>query len=193
MSIPVIAGLSIGILLIVIFALVSFNSSSKSTFSELSSDDAIRIVENDLKRVTEEIGSKYGVDYVIITGIAVDVPKFANYTPSYVPFEEFKEKHMKLPLVYVSSNDTVIHILENGSSQHIGQCHTGLLTYCGYRPPFELGYKGRLIYGVEMLVSSDDNMKTPLFYVIDAKNGQIVDSTYVRYEKEQQGLKLLPK
>ena len=184
----VIAGLVVGIIMIIVFA-TAFNSQSSTTSStpRISSQEAIDIVENDLKRVTNEVGSKYGVEYIRITGIAVDVPKFANYTPSYVPIEEFKEKDMKLPLVRVGSNDniTVTRIFENGSSEYIGECHTSLLTYCGYRPPFELGYEGRLVYGIEMLVMSNDNPKTSLFYVVDATNGQIVDSTYVRMQNSQ--------
>jgi hypothetical protein len=158
-------------------------SSLFPTSAKLSQDDALDIVENDIQRWNSETGTKYGVDYRI-TDIAVNVPKFANYTPSYVSFEEFKERDMKLPVVYVSSNGTVIHVLENGTSEYVGECHTGLLTYCGYRPPFELGYEERLVYGVEILALSRDNPKVPLFFLVDAMNGQIVDSTFVRGEHD---------
>lgn len=192
-TLPVIAGIALGVVMIIAFAIV-FNSpsgSNSSTLPRISSRDTIHIVENELQRFTNEVGMKYGVDYRI-TDIAIDVPKFANYTLTYVSFKEFEEKNMKLPLVYVNSNGTVFHILENGSSEYVGECHTGLFTYCGSRPPFELGYEGRLVYGMEVLALSKDNLKESLFYIVDAMNGEIVDSTHVRYEKVQQGLKLPP-
>jgi hypothetical protein len=121
-ALAVITGLAAGIIMIIVFA-VAFNSQSLTTpsTSRISSQEAIHIVENDLQRFNNEVGSKYGVDYRI-SDIAIGVPKFANYTPSYVPFEEFKEKDMKLPLVHVGSNDniTVTRISENGSSEYIG-------------------------------------------------------------------------
>jgi hypothetical protein len=183
-TVVVIAALSIGILLMVIFALMPFILLGNSAISGLSSDDAVRIVENDLQR-----RNSYR-----ITDIAVDVPKFANYTLTYVSFNEFREHNMTLPLIRVGSNDnlTVTRIFENGSSEYVGECGTGFLTYCGYRPPFELDYEGKLVYEIEILASSNDNPKETLFYVVDAMDGEIVDSTLLRNDKVQQGLKILP-
>lgn len=188
---PVIAGLIVGIGLIIILAVfVNLSTSSISPVTpKISSDDAIHIVGNDILKWNRE----HGINFTV-TDIAIDVPRFSNYSPTYVSYQEFKKQDMKLPLVFVSPNDTIIQILENHTSKIVGQCHAGLrfLTYCGYLAPFELGYKGRLVYGVEMLGLSNDNQKEKRFYVVDAMNGQIVDSTYVRYVKEQQGVRLLP-
>ena len=118
-SLPVFAGLAVGIGMIFILAIVfnSLNNSTSPTSPRISSDDSIRIVGNDILRWNREVGINYTV-----TDIAISVPKFSNYVPTYVPFKEFKEKDMRLPLVYVGSNSnvTVTRIFENGKV-HVAQ------------------------------------------------------------------------
>ncbi len=142
---------------------------------KLSQEDAIRIVESDFK-------SKQS-DYDRINGIIV------NNTSGYVRIEEFRERNLTLPLVYVHPNGTLLRITNDGYG-NLGQCDMGLSAYCAYLPPFNFDYKGRLVYGVEVLLWNIDNPPEaesgrgfPFLYIIDANNGEIVDSTFLRDEK----------
>jgi hypothetical protein len=176
-----VSGIGIGTAASMILYFYAIQSSPDSPATpRISSSDAIHIAENDIDRWNSVDGKKYGVNYRI-TDIAVNPPRVLNETLDYIPIEEFRQEGGKLPLVYVSSNNrTVLRIYENGTSENIGQCNTALSTYCGYLPPFKLDYQGRLVYGVHIQGLSKDDLKEPLFFLVDAKNGQIVDSTFAR-------------
>lgn len=142
--------------------------------AKLNQDEAIRIVENDFRNRQS--------DYDRITGIMV------NNTSGYVRIEEFHQKNLKLPLVYVHPNSTLIHITDDGY-KNMGRCNTGLSAYCAYLEPYNFDYEGRLVYGVEVLLGNQDNPPEaesgrglPFLYIVDAMNGEIVDSTFIREE-----------
>jgi hypothetical protein len=138
----------------------------------ISQYDAIRIVESDFK--ARQIG------YDRITGIIV------NESSGYVPFKDFEEKNLLLPLVYVHPNGTLFHIAAS-DYENLGQCDGGLHAYCGFLEPYDFDYNGRLVYGVEVLLwdrdTGDDARGFPFLYIVDAVNGEIVDSTFLRDEK----------
>lgn len=140
----------------------------------LSQDDVISIIENDFKSRQN--------DYDRINGIIV------NNTSGYVRIEEFEEKNLKLPLVYIHPNGTHFHVTDMGY-ENIGECNGGLIAYCGYMPPYNFDYKGKLVYGVEVLLFNEDNLPDvdyargfPFLYIVDANTGEIVDSTFLREE-----------
>lgn len=144
------------------------------TSAGLSQYEAIQIVENDFKSRQS--------DYDRINGIIV------NNTSGYVRIEEFREKNLQLPLVYVHPNSTLIRI-NGGGQEHMGECNSGLFAYCGYLEPYNFDYKGRLVYGIEVLLWNQDNPPEaesgrgfPFLYIVDARTGEIVDSTFFREE-----------
>ena len=142
------------------------------TLTKLSQYDAIQIVEKDFK-IRQS-------DYDGINGIVV------NATSGYVRIEEFWFKTLELPLVYTHPNGTLFRITGNGY-ENMGECNSGLIAYCGYLPPYNFDYKGRLLYGIEVLLSSEENLPDvdyargfPFLYIVDANSGEIVDSTFLR-------------
>ena len=142
------------------------------TLPRLSSYEAIQMVEKDFKSRQS--------DYDRINGIV------ANATSGYVRVEEFWFKNLPLPLVYAHPNGTLFHITDNGY-ENMGGCNSGLIAYCSYLPPYNFDYKGRLVYGVEVLLSNEENLPSvdyargfPFLYIVDANNGEIVDSTFLR-------------
>jgi hypothetical protein len=156
------------------FSMTYSVDTSIPTSAMLSQDDAIRIVENDFMSRQS--------DYDRITGIIV------NNISGYVRIEEFRDKNLTLPLVYVHPNGTLIQITDDGY-ESIGGCNTGLSAYCAYLEPYNFDYKGRLVYGVEVLLSYEDNPPEadsgrgfPFLYIVDAMNGEILDSTFLREE-----------
>lgn len=171
-AIVIILGLSVMFILLYFATLYSV-SPLIPTSAKLSQDEAMRIVENDFRsRQTE---------YDRINGIIV------NNTSGYVKIEEFRERNLALPLVYVNPNSSLIRITEDGY-ENIGRC-SGLHAYCGYLEPYNFDYKGRLVYGVEVLLWNMDNPPEaesgrgfPFLYIVDANNGEIVDSTFLRGE-----------
>lgn len=148
---------------------------------ELSTADAMRTIQDDLDKWNRDYGPDYDVTYRV-TDIAINRTTVAQQTLGYVSFEEFNDTNMKLPLVYIHPNGTVLLASENGY-ENMGECGAGLSTYCGYLWPFNFDYQGRLVYGAEVL-ASNGSTKEPLFYVVDAVNGQIVDSTFLRMQQE---------
>jgi hypothetical protein len=161
------------------FTLLSLSITYSTTPSipnsaKLTQDEAIRIVENDFMSRQS--------DYDRINGIIV------NNTSGYVRIEEFQEKNLTLPLVYVHPNGSLILITDNGY-ENIGGCNSGRSAYCAYLDPYYFDYKGRLVYGVEVLLWNQDNPPEaesgrgfPFLYIVDAMNGEIVDSTFLRSE-----------
>lgn len=132
--------------------------------SKISQADAIRIADADLAGRLD--------DYNGIRGI-IDTS-----WSRYVPMDEFRGSNLKLPLVYVHPNDTLFMITDDGY-QNRGVCNSGIYAYCGYLPHFSFNYGSRLVYGVEVLIESDEALA---MYIIDASNGEIVDSTFLRRE-----------
>lgn len=168
-----ISGLSVMFILLYISTTYSV-SPMIPTSAKLSQDEAIRIVENDFRSRQSE--------YDRINGIIV------NNTSGYVKIEEFREMNLTMPLVYVDPNGNLIRITEDGY-ENIGGCNSGLFAYCGYLEPYNFDYKGRLVYGVEVLLWNMDNPPEaesargfPFMYIVDANNGEIVDSTFLRDE-----------
>jgi hypothetical protein len=101
---------------------------------------------------------------------------------NYVSLDEFYARNLTVPLVYIHPNQSLIQALGNGQYHKIGQCTTGLVSYCGYLIPFELNYKEHLVYSVEVMTTQGNDGQVGLFYLIDAMNGKIVDSNFVRSE-----------
>lgn len=139
----------------------------------ISQEEAIRIVEIDFQSRQS--------DYDRINGIIV------NNTSGYVRIEEFREKNLQLPLVYVHPNGTLIRV-NGGGHEHMGEC-MGRYAYCGYLEPYNFDYKGRLVYGVEVLLWNQENPPEaesgrgfPFSYMADARTGEIVDSDFLRTE-----------
>jgi hypothetical protein len=97
----------------------------------------------------------------------------------YVPVDEFQQNDLKLPLVYIPSNGSLIFVTASGYENH-GMCDTGLFAYCGWYAKYNFDYGSRLVYGVELKV--DSNERTLVMYMVDATNGKIVDSTFLRHE-----------
>ena len=162
------------------FSMTYSNEPLNRTTAKLSQGDAIRIVENDFR-------SKQS-DYDRINGIIV------NNTSGYVRIEDFRGRNLTLPLVYVHPNGTLLRMNYDGY-EDMGGCNTGLFAYCGYLEPFNFDYKGGLVYGVEVLLWNTDNPPeaefgrgVPFLYVIDANNGEIVDSTFLRDEHIRAGI-----
>lgn len=164
----------------VIFILLYFSttysgSSAIPTSAKLSQDEAIGIVEEDFRSRQSE--------YDRINGIIV------NSTSGYVKIEEFREQNLKLPLVYVDPDGSLIRVTNTGF-ENFGACNDVLVAYCAYLPPYNFDYKGRLVYGVEVLLWDRGNPPEvesgrgfPFLYMVDANNGEIVDSTFLRSER----------
>lgn len=144
--------------------------------SRISQERAIEIADNDLRK-------HFGDEYHGIIRIIV------NSTSGYVPIDEFKSKNMTLPIVYVSPSGQLI--LLNRDIHHSdldqenlgGYCVDPLYAYCGFLPHFNFDYRGRVVYGVEVAASYDDRHGFPYLYIVDAVNGEIVDSTFLRDKK----------
>jgi hypothetical protein len=157
------------------FSAIMPANSPVQMFPRITQDDAIGIVDNDFK-------SRQG-DHDRINGIIV------NNTSGYVRIEEFREKNLQLPLVYVHPDGTLIRI-NSGGHENMGACNSGLIAYCAYLEPYNFDYKGRLVYGVEVLLWYEDNVPDvhyaigePFLYIVDARTGEIVDSTFLRTER----------
>lgn len=59
-----------------------------------------------------------------------------------------------------------------------GICTEYRFAYCGYLPLYNFDYGSRLVYGVELLIDSDE--EALISYMVDAVTGRIVDSTFLR-------------
>ncbi|MCI0562537.1 MAG: hypothetical protein MN733_28970 [Nitrososphaera sp.] len=153
---------------------LSTTYSTEITFTtepRLTQDDAIRIADADLSSRLD--------DYDGIKGI-ID-----NEMARYVPFEEFNRENLGLPLIYVHPNGSLIHITANGY-RNMGYCSSGLFAYCGYLPPYSFDTTGKLVYAVEVKTDVDVIL---FMYIIDAMDGKIVDSTFLRTAaKNPQGI-----
>jgi hypothetical protein len=171
---PVAAGLAVGICLIAIFSFTFKPLSTKIATPSISQEQAIKIVDNDLRQRL--------VDYRSIERIIV------NNTSGYVSIEEFRSKNMILPLVYVSPSGQLV-LLNSGINEtapgqkNLGFCTSPLDAYCGFLPHFNFDYRGKVVYGIEVIASYDDAYGVPFLYIVDGVDGDIVDSTFLRDEK----------
>lgn len=172
----VILVLVIGIMFGFLYLSMTFSVGFVIPTAELSQDDAIRIAEDDFRSRQS--------DYDRITAI------IAHKADRYVPIKEFRDSNLKLPLVYVHPNGTLIDITSNGR-ENLGQCSSGLTAYCGFLDPYFFDYRGRLVYGVEVHLWNSDVIGArgiPFLYVVDATGGEIVDSSFLRAESKGRSL-----
>jgi hypothetical protein len=51
--------------------------------------------------------------------------------------------------------------------------------------PFNLDYKNKLVWGLDILYGTSDSDKHPSFYAVDAVSGDVVDSFFLRSEATQ--------
>lgn len=141
----------------------------KIPLPKISQTEAIKTVENDLKNHVKNSTK--------ILRIVDDV----GDQQKYIPFSEFQTNNKILPLVFVSTNGTLLTI-NNASLRINGWCNMGTYTYCGYMQPFNLDYKSRLVYGLDIIYGDNDADMQPAFYAVDAVSGEIVDSSFLRSE-----------
>jgi hypothetical protein len=164
--------LVIGIMFLFLYVSVTYSAGLVIPTAALSQDDAIRIVEDDFRgRQTE---------YDRITAI------IAHKVDRYVPIKEFRDHNLKLPLVYVHPNGSLLDTTENGY-ENLGQCDSGRTAYCGFLDPYFFDYRGRLVYGVEVFLGNEQFLEGrgfPFLYIVDAKSGEIVDSSFLRVDSK---------
>jgi len=134
---------------------------------QISQTEAIKTVENDLKSHVKNSTKIFG----IVNSIGGQ--------QKYVLFSEFQNNNKTLPLVFISTNDTLLTI-NNSSLRVNGWCNMGNYAYCGYLQPFNLDYQSRLVYGFDILYGDDETNIEPGFYAVDAINGEITDSPFLR-------------
>jgi hypothetical protein len=165
--------LVIGVMFALLYVSMTYSVAFVLPTAALSQDDAISTVENDFRsRQTE---------YDRIT--AIIAPDEAD---RYVPINEFRDRDLKLPLVYVHPNGTLFDITETGYKNGV-QCSSGLTAYCGFLDPYFFDYRVRLVYGVEVLSWNSDVIGArgfPFLYIVDATSGKIVDSSFLRHESK---------
>lgn len=128
----------------------------------ITQEQALQIADADLKQRLS--------DYKGIVGI-IDTS-----WERYIPVAEFEENHLDLPLVYVHPNGSLILVTDT-TYENKGTCDSGLFAYCGWYDKYNFDYGSRLIYGAEIQIDSDEAL---VMYMIDATNGKIVDSTFLR-------------
>lgn len=174
----------VGIVLAILYFGIKYPTNPNSaipTSPRISTIKAIQIIQDDINKQTRRYLG-YNQVSVRITDIAINRTKIAQNGLAYVSLEDFNKKNMKLPLVYINPNRTVFLVDESGY-RSMGECYTGLSTYCGYLPPYNLHYQNRLLYGAELQVAETGKNKGPEVYAVDAINGEIVDSYWLRNDK----------
>jgi hypothetical protein len=130
---------------------------------KISQEQAIALVEDDLR-------AKYPDEFVKI--ILMEKP--GN---GYIPIEEFMQSKMQVRLIYIHPTGSLVFI--DGANIMPGYyCESGVYTYCGFAPPFNLNSKGRLVYGIDFVWNSGQ----PDAYAVDSITGEIVDSFSLRRE-----------
>jgi len=140
--------------------------------ARITQTQAIEIAEDDLKNRVNSSTKILAVDW------------YSEGKERYVPFPEFQDKNGTLPLVYVHENGTVSQI--NDAIPKIGgQCNQAASAYCGFMQPFGLGYKSRLVWGLDILYGTSNADKQASFYAVDAVSGDIVDSFFLRSDAAQ--------
>ncbi|HKU49716.1 MAG TPA: hypothetical protein VJP79_07180 [Nitrososphaera sp.] len=145
------------------FSITYSHETNTIPIARITQDESILIADSDLKQRLPE--------YKGIVGI-VD-PSWSRY----VPLAEFEQKRLDVPLIYVPPNGTLLMVTEAGYEKR-GACDTSLLAYCGWmEDKYNFDYGSRLVYGVELQIDSQEALA---MYMIDATNGRIVDSTFLR-------------
>ncbi|HEY8140422.1 MAG TPA: hypothetical protein VIE86_05005 [Nitrososphaera sp.] len=168
--------LVIGIMFVFLYLSITYSVEFVIPTAALSQDDAIRIVEDDFRSRQSE--------YDRITTI------IAHKADRYVPINEFRDRNLKLPLIYVHSNGTLFDITESGY-ENLYQCDRGLTAYCGFLDPYFFDYRGRLVYGVEVHLWHGEVIGArgfPFLYIVDATSGEIVDSSFLRSESKARSI-----
>jgi len=156
--------LVMGVMFMMLYFAMSYSNEGPIPTARITHDDAIRIADHDLKLRLS--------DYRGIVAI-IDPSK-----SRYVPVDEFRKNGMQLPLVYVSPNGTLMLVTDSGY-ENWGYCDSGLYAYCGWYAKYYFDYGSRLVYGVEVKIESEEGLS---MYMVDATNGRIVDSTFLRSE-----------
>ena len=148
---------------ILLYVSIAYSPEVEIPTARITQDDALLTADTDLKRRL--------ADYKGIVGIIN-----ANWS-GYAPVAQFENGNLELPLVYAHSNGTLILVSEAGYEIG-GTCNgNSRFAYCGFLPSYGFDYGSRLVYGVEVTIDSDE---ASAFYMIDAINGKIVDSTFLR-------------
>jgi hypothetical protein len=130
---------------------------------KITREQALSIVEDDLR--------KRHPDFDKIAMILYDNEE------RMITMDEFWSRNLDLPLMYIHSSGTIIFVV-NGTQAEMGYyCDSARYPYCGFQPPFNLDSKGRLVYGIDILWNTGSAI-----YAVDALNGKIVDSSYLRAE-----------
>lgn len=156
--------LGLGTMLALLYFSTTYSHETAIPTPRITQDEAIRIADADLK---QRLSDYKGIVSIIDTGWS-----------RYVPVDEFRTKNLRLPLVYIPPNGSLIFIEDSGYENR-GVCDTGLFAYCGWFAKYNFDYGSRLVYGVEVKIDSDEGLA---MYMLDATTGKIVDSTYMRHE-----------
>jgi hypothetical protein len=141
---------------------IAYSPEESIPTARITQDEALRIADSDLAQRLP--------DYNGIVGI-MD-PSWSRY----FPVAEFDEKQLELPVIYVHPNGTLLLVTDSGYEKR-GECNSGLPAYCGWYDKYDFDYGSRLVYAVELQVESQHPLA---MYMVDATNGRIVDSSFLR-------------
>src|SRR5581483_2477326 len=156
---PVIAGLAVGIALIVIFITINANSNYKivPTQYKISQEQAIETATHDL--TTKYIKNPENIKVYTIVG---------NQDAEYIPVQNLSKRNWALqPLIFAHPNGTIY--LVNATTGDIQQCHD---PYCPLPNQAIKTIEGRLGWIVELVARCGNypNNGYDVMYVIDAIN-----------------------
>lgn len=160
LSVPIIAGLAVGIAIIILFSL-TFKTASVPTSPTLPQKQAIDIAAQDL--TTKYIKNPENIKIYTIIG---------HGDAAYIPAENFTKQNWILhPLVYVST-DGAFYII-NATTHVATKCHS---PYCPLPEKAMKTIEGRLAWVVDLASACKNYPEhaTYLQYAIDAENGEIL-------------------
>ena len=72
---------------------------------------------------------------------------------------------------------TALLLVKETGYENRGLCERGLLAYCGWYDKYCYDYGSRLVYAFELQIESEEPLA---MYMVDATDGRIVDSTFLR-------------
>ncbi len=128
-------------------------------------EEAFRLVEEDLGKRNP--------------GEFKEVRIIGNDKQNFVAAEKFHAENMKLPLIFIHTSGTLVFV--NDTSLTPGyHCDSGTMPFCGFAEPFNLYSKDRLVYGIDMISNQG-----PEIYAVDAVSGEIVQSSYLKSEAQE--------